>query len=231
MKNFFAPEETGKRLQSIAKIIAVITIVTAILGGILVLAGWAENQDSRYYDSAVTWNALGTLFAALGAEIFACLLLHGFGVLVECSYQQKQEAKRQTALLNQLVIAQKISAAPVNAAPVAKAVPVANTAPVVKPAPAAKRTVEKSEPVAEEAPKTVKAAAPAVVQPVVPVDTTADEAVNILGGLLSIDGEEDRWKYLQDKIDTAKSEQLRAVCRKAISMSDEQIIELIGTVK
>ena len=78
MKNFFAPEETGKRLQSIAKIIAVITIVTAILGGILVLAGWAENQDSRYYDSAITWNALGTLFAALGAEIFACLLLHGF---------------------------------------------------------------------------------------------------------------------------------------------------------
>ena len=223
MKNFFAPEETGKRLQSIAKIIAVITIVTAILGGILVLAGWAENQDSRYYDSAVTWNALGTLFAALGAEIFACLLLHGFGVLVECSYQQKQEAKRQTALLNQLVIAQKISAAPVNAAPVAKAVPEANTAPVVKPAPAAKRTVEKSQPVAEEA--------PAAVQPVVPVDTTADEAVNILGGLLSIDGEEDRRKYLQDKIDTAKSEQLRAVCRKAMGMSDEQIIELIGTVK
>ena len=206
MKNFFAPEETGKRLQSIAKIIAVITIVTAVLGGILVLAGWAENQDSRYYDNAVTWNALGTLFAALGAEVFACLLLHGFGVLVECSYQQKQEAKRQTALLNQLVIAQKISAAPVNTAPVAKAVPVANTAPLVK-------------------------LAPAVVQPVVPVDTTADEAVNILGGLLSIDGKEGRRKYLEDMIDTAKSEQLRAVCRKAIGMSDEQIIELIGTVK
>jgi hypothetical protein len=49
--------------------------------------------------------------------------------------------------------------------------------------------------------------------------------------LLSIDGEEDRKKYLQDKIDTAKSEQLRAVCRKAMGMSDEQIIELIGTVK
>ena len=206
MRNFFAPEETGKRLQSIAKIIAVITIVTAVLGGILVLAGWAENQDSRYYDSAITWNALGTLFAALGAEIFACLLLHGFGVLVECSYQQKQEAKRQTALLNQLIIAQKISAAPVNTAPLAKAVPVANTAPVVKPAPAA-------------------------AQPVVPVDTTVNEAVNILAGLLSVDGEENRWKYLQDKIDTAKSEQLRAVCRKAIGMSDEQIIELIGMLK
>lgn len=221
MKNFFAPEETGKRLQSIAKITAMIAIVTGVLVGILLLVGLVINQDSRYYDNAITWDVQRTLFAALETEIFACLLLHGFGVLVDNSYQQKLQAERQTALLNQLVNAQKTSAAP------AKPVPVVKAAPVAQPVPAAKRTVEKSEPVAEEAPKTVKAAAPAVV----PVDTTADEAVNILGGLLSIDGEEDRKKYLQDKIDTAKSEQLRAVCRKAMGMSDEQIIELIGTVK
>lgn len=225
MKNFFAPEETGKRLQSIAKIIAVITIVTAVLGGILVVVEWAMNHDSSYYNAATAWSSLGVLIGALAAEIFSCLLLHGFGVLVDNSYQQKLQAERQTALLNQLVNAQKTSAAP------AKPVPVVKAAPVAQPVPAAKRTVEKSEPVAEEAPKTVKAAAPMAVQPVVPVDTTADEAVNILGGLLSIDGEEDRRKYLQDKIDTAKSEQLRAVCRKAMGMSDEQIIELIGTVK
>ena len=225
MKNFFAPEETGKRLQSIANITAMIAIVTGVLVGILLLVGLVINQDSRYYDNAITWDVQRTLFAALETEIFACLLLHGFGVLVDNSYQQKLQAERQTALLNQLVNAQKTSAAP------AKPVPVVKAAPVAQPAPAAKRTVEKSEPVAEEAPKTVKAAAPTAVQPVVPVDTTADEAVNILGGLLSIDGEEDRRKYLQDKIDTAKSEQLRAVCRKAIGMSDEQIIELIGTVK
>ena len=217
MKNFFAPEETGKRLQSIAKITAMIAIVTGVLVGILLLVGLVINQDSRYYDNAITWDVQRTLFAALETEIFACLLLHGFGVLVDNSYQQKLQAERQTALLNQLVNAQKTSAAP------AKPVPVVKAEPVAQPAPAAKRTVEKSQPVAEEA--------PAVVQPVVPVDTTADEAVNILGGLLSIDGEEDRRKYLQDKIDTAKSEQLRAVCRKAMGMSDEQIIELIGTVK
>lgn len=217
MKNFFAPEETGKRLQSIAKFIAVITIVTAILGGILVVVEWAMNHDSSYYNAATAWSSLGVLIGALAAEIFSCLLLHGFGVLVDNSYQQKLQAERQTALLNQLVNAQKTSAAP------AKPVPVVKAEPVAQPAPAAKRTVEKSQPVAEEA--------PAAAQPVVPVDTTADEAVNILGGLLSIDGEEDRRKYLQDKIDTAKSEQLRAVCRKAIGMSDEQIIELIGTVK
>lgn len=197
MGDFFAPERTGATLQNIAKTLAVIAILTAVVGILLmiVLAFYGENISM--------WG--GIIAGALAAEIFSCLLLHGFGVLVDSAYHQRLEAVRQTQLLEQLLAAQKPDAPADNApAPARKAAePQPKPAPVA--APKAPPAPEKSEP----AKKTV-------------------DLVDVLGKALGYTDAAQRKEYLLSVVDQCVDEKVRAVCTKAVGMNDAQLIDLIA---
>lgn len=58
-----------------------------------------------------------------------------------------------------------------------------------------------------------------------PIKPAAGSA-EIIGKLLKINGDEARWQFLQEQISSVQDEEIRDVCRKAIGMTNAQLIEL-----
>lgn len=198
MDGFFTPESTGKRLQQIAKWFAVLALLTAVIGGLLLLT--TESDGNGINDAGLS---AGVLLGAVAAEVFCCLLLHGFGVLVDNSYQQRLEAEKQTALLQRLLEASQ--GTPAEVEPVKRALNEEKTP--VKFMPKKPAPVERSIMSQEQ-----------------------QQAMIILGHLLGIHDEEKRSQYLQKKIEGTESEALREICQKAIGLTNEQIVQLMDTL-
>ena len=195
MDGFFTPESTGKRLQQIAKLFAVLAFLTAIIGGLLLLT--EETERNGINDTGLS---AGVLLGAVAAEVFSCLLLHGFGVLVDNSYQQRLEAEKQTVLLQRLLEASQ--GAPAEEKPVKLTLNEENAP--VRSMPSKPTPVERSMMSQEQ-----------------------QQAMIILGHLLGIHDEEKRRQYLEKKIEGTESEVLREICQKAIGMTNEQIVQLM----
>ena len=195
MDGFFTPESTGKRLQQIAKLFAVLAFLTAIIGGLLLLT--EETERNGINDTGLS---AGVLLGAVAAEVFSGLLLHGFGVLVDNSYQQRLEAEKQTVLLQRLLEASQ--GAPAEEKPVKLTLNEENAP--VRSMPSKPTPVERSMMSQEQ-----------------------QQAMIILGHLLGIHDEEKRRQYLEKKIEGTESEVLREICQKAIGMTNEQIVQLM----
>lgn len=186
MSRLFEPAKTGERLQQIARTMMALTILTAVIG-ILGIVGMNDDGEGILINLLI-------LLAIVAAEWFSCLLLHGFGVLVESSCQQKLQMEKQTVLLQKILLGDTTGGAMPNTEP----------------------------------PKTVPVRPAA--EPRIVMSKEQQQTMIILGHLLSLQDNEKRWKYLQEQIDGTEDEQVQAICRKAIGMTDEQIVELLDTL-
>lgn len=223
MGSFFAPENTGLTLQKIAKGLAIVAILTVVVGIVLIAIFAMENGNRSYREPKIELGMWASwIGGALAAEIFSCLLLHGFGVLVDSAYQQRIETARQTQLLRQIWAAQKANGAAREPTAITS-VSVQQPKVVLrsKPAPMTQAS-------SIEAPEAVGATA-AVCEKNEFANPNS-EMLDVLGAALSYTDLDQRKQYLLSAINLHSDDQIGMVCRKAVGMDDSQLIDLIAEI-
>lgn len=210
----FDPEKIGGLIQKIAKVLAIaVTVILVAAGG-----GWILLALFDGYASVGTV-LLALLAIALGiiGNLFTCMLLSAFGIMTENSAQQKKLLSKQVTLMQQMLQQEPGEAERPAAAPAPVKAPAAPK-PAPRPAPKEAAAAPKSVPAPEKKPSPRPPSA-------------REEALRILGEALGKESAEERSRYLSLCAQEAQDAMVRDVCQKAVGATEEQIIELIGTLE